>query len=155
MLHATRLCGARDGDLAIRVKCLLTAARSDDYRQLIGLAQQFDGHVDLPDIDESSHLQAVLPEPLAVGAQGTAVVGAQRHVGVMARQQYLPGHLVEVEYVDGFGSADDGLRRVRIGRVLRQDRRRGTNRRTAGEETQKGSSGGERRGGVRCHFLLP
>jgi hypothetical protein len=87
------------------MKHLVRARGGDEDRLVVTLAEELDRHIDIADIDEPSRQQLELIESLAVDAHDRAVVGALRHIGVMARIDLRADHGLEIEHVDGIVGA--------------------------------------------------
>ena len=76
--------GARDGDLAFGVEHLLRADGAEEDRRRVALAEDLDRHVDVGDVDEPLRPKPDLLEAVAVSRDRAEVVGALRHVRVVA-----------------------------------------------------------------------
>src|SRR5688572_23445827 len=97
---ALRPGGARNGDLAFRMECLLAADGVENDRCLPRLAEQVYGRVDLADVDQPAHAQLVPREPLAIRDDGSVVVAAGGHVRPVRRRKLALRDRLEVEDVE-------------------------------------------------------
>src|SRR5437868_5356845 len=105
--------GARDRELALRMKCALAPDRIDDDRRRPFDAEHLDRRIELARVDESAHTEVPTCIALAIRANRLVAVTAGREISPVRRRNFFLRDRLEVEDVERFVRGGDEVRVLR------------------------------------------